>query len=521
VAAEPKLPEPPKLTEFRPLTKLPWSAADPNGPVTLQEEALRSIFRESDDLVRYRVLTSYLRRMPVEELGRVLDWCIEFEGAQMPDYLLSYFIPIWAERDPKACLERVKFMVKLVALDDSGWLRYDHWAQPRIEIREPGLVRSSKFWVARDSLLTFPTGLARSAVGQIEREGLQREFSLTWFRRFDGWPGEPIFDPDYLGAETKPDTASAFELPISKLEEACRNIQSVRDGAFYEIGVRRRLVAEPARALELVEEIEGKVWKPESWKKDVPFPAPIVCSCEPSVEFLQIWAEVDMPAMLRWSDSLSEEKKTLAMSAKGLLLSRVDAPLREHWLQEAAKNKRDTELLLGHWVRWDFQSAWKAARENGDLDLLITIGRDALLGDKSEPENLRHARSLALAKIDVSTLPADAQDVMMYKTCVYLMEGWGNINIGETARYGTDLLLKTGHVPRNILIGLFKGGSDYGDGARGDGDVLDRTFCSLRVWAVTRPDEMKAWLATMKDAEMREALTWLLENPWGTGDPEE
>jgi hypothetical protein len=28
---------------------------------------------------------------------------------------------------------------------------------------------------------------------------------------------------------------------------------------------------------------------------------------------------------------------------------------------------------------------------------------------------------------------------------------------------------------------------------------------------------MRAWLTTMKDKEMRAALTWLLENPWGTG----
>ena len=49
----------------------------------------------------------------------------------------------------------------------------------------------------------------------------------------------------------------------------------------------------------------------------------------------------------------------------------------------------------------------------------------------------------------------------------------------------------------------------------GDDAILDRTFCSLRVWAVVRPAEMRAWLGTLKDKELRESLTWLLEHPWG------
>jgi hypothetical protein len=50
--------------------------------------------------------------------------------------------------------------------------------------------------------------------------------------------------------------------------------------------------------------------------------------------------------------------------------------------------------------------------------------------------------------------------------------------------------------------------------------MIDRTFCALRVWAVVKPDEMKKWIATLDDAEMRKALTWLLEHPWGIGSAE-
>ena len=34
-------------------------------------------------------------------------------------------------------------------------------------------------------------------------------------------------------------------------------------------------------------------------------------------------------------------------------------------------------------------------------------------------------------------------------------------------------------------------------------------------WSKLR--EMKAWIATIKEPDMRKALTWLLEHPWGTG----
>lgn len=50
--------------------------------------------------------------------------------------------------------------------------------------------------------------------------------------------------------------------------------------------------------------------------------------------------------------------------------------------------------------------------------------------------------------------------------------------------------------------------------------MIDRTFCALRTWAVVRPDEMKIWIATLKEKDLRTALTWLVENPWGTGHEE-
>jgi hypothetical protein len=85
--------------------------------------------------------------------------------------------------------------------------------------------------------------------------------------------------------------------------------------------------------------------------------------------------------------------------------------------------------------------------------------------------------------------------------------------VGETARYGLDFMLKSDYASREELIKLFSGDDDFAS----DADMIDRTFCALRVWAVTKPDQMKAWIATLKEEDLRKALTWLLENPCGTG----
>jgi hypothetical protein len=91
------------------------------------------------------------------------------------------------------------------------------------------------------------------------------------------------------------------------------------------------------------------------------------------------------------------------------------------------------------------------------------------------------------------------------------MEQWDSMDVASAARFGFEYLLRTQYAPRDGLILFFSGQDIYG---REDG-MIDRTFCALRVWAVTRPEEMRKWIKTVHDAEMRKALTWLFEHPHG------
>ena len=75
------------------------------------------------------------------------------------------------------------------------------------------------------------------------------------------------------------------------------------------------------------------------------------------------------------------------------------------------------------------------------------------------------------------------------------MESWGGIDIGEAARHGLEFMLATDYAPKKGLLRFFGGEDVYPDEER----MIDRTFCALRVWAVVKPDQMKAWIATLKE----------------------
>jgi hypothetical protein len=92
-----------------------------------------------------------------------------------------------------------------------------------------------------------------------------------------------------------------------------------------------------------------------------------------------------------------------------------------------------------------------------------------------------------------------------------IMEQWDTISTSEAARFGFKLLTLTGYAPREGLIRFFSGEDIYA----GEDGMVDRTFGALRIWAVMNPSEMRTWISEVEDAEMRKALTWLLEHPWG------
>jgi len=167
-------------------------------------------------------------------------------------------------------------------------------------------------------------------------------------------------------------------------------------------------------------------------------------------------------------------------------------------------------LLLG-WAEWDLLPGLDAALATNELGMIEVMSVMAPVGPfGGGPANAAHYNLGLIKQFDASRLPKVMRDDH-YPNWEEIMEVWGDIDIGEAARYGLDFMLRNRYVPRENLIRLFSGDDKYAV----DGNMIDRTFCALRVWAVVRPKEMKAWIATQPDKRMRTALTWLLEHPWG------
>jgi len=203
-----------------------------------------------------------------------------------------------------------------------------------------------------------------------------------------------------------------------------------------------------------------------------------------------------------------------ALRVKGFLMSRVDASTRERWLAEAKSSVEDddrTAHLMHAWAGWDPKGALEAAVARKDPEIISEVADEASRGPWSgRPYNTGHFGLGVIKDFDVMTIPPDIRPAAR-EQWYQILEYWGDIDIGETARYGLNYLLRTDYAPRDRLIRFFSGDDDYPD----EGDMIDRTFCALRVWAVVQPKGMQTWIATLKDPEMQKALTWLLQNPWG------
>jgi len=344
--------------DFEQLTSLPWKGADEP-----MENVLETIFREPNIEIRYPVLAAYLRTLPVAQLSRAFDLCIVLEGTQSPDELVAFFLKIWAQRDPRKCWERTRSLFGLVFEDD--WLSYDSWKErPRIVVQNMAAVRASRYRLVPSALQSFPLGADRATLGKSERVRILKEFTDKWFRAFGTWPGysQPS-DPRYKDPERDGELNSAFSMGVDQLRSPTAGSAN-NSVILFEIGLRRWLRTEPAAALQVIQRAQETKWPPRFLGQLESRPA------GPSTELFVIWATADLPAMIRWADSLEPQQgNSLATRAKGFLMSRIDAATRQRWLAGAKAADPDEEgssWLMLHWAAWDPKAALDEAVASGN-----------------------------------------------------------------------------------------------------------------------------------------------------------
>ncbi len=496
-----------KPTDFEPLTGLPWKWPGAN-----MESILNAIFREPDLEIRYAVLAEYLRILPARQLGKMFDLSMVLEGTNHPDRLITIILPVWAKREPVACWKRTRELFRLVGIED-GWLDYDSWKERnRITVQDHEAIQTSPFWIEhRESLVAFCEGVDESAIPKVERVRLMKEFANLWLSVFGTWPGSGN-RPVEMGRSL----LEMFECPSSFLQLAdyydSIEKNSSTTAAVFTIVTRRRLELEPQSGPELVKQRTTKKWPSRPGEPEQP-------SLRAPIDLLIIWARVDLEGFIRWTESLDIQKDEIAAIAEGFLMSRVDSNTRDRWLTKAKSREAEggTLQLLSEWAKWDPTNALKEAVSTNEAETISEVAEMAAYGPfGGQPFNSSHFGMRVIKDFDLSILPKEVRDGLIGEWGITIMEQWGDIAIGEAARYGLDFMLRNNYAPRKNLMKLFSGDDRFSS----DSDMIDRTFCALRVWAVVRPREMKAWIGTIKEANMRKALTWLLEHPWGTGPKE-
>jgi hypothetical protein len=487
-----------KPSEFKPIIEIPWKESDAK-----LDDVLRRIYREPNLFVRYAILAEYLKVIPVEQLGIALDKCIELEGTENPDDLVALVVTVWAERDPERCWVRVKSLLRLVGMDE-GWLCYDGWTKrPRITVQDLKAIRSSKFWIEKRALSGFPAAMEQSKAKESVRLRLLKEFELTWVAAFGSLPVD--HSQEYP-------TAGKQLIKILKLPAEPSIVSHIVDSepdaeAAFGVALRRLIDATPAAAADIIKMGDEKKWPPlPETTKDRYF--------EPPIELLMLWADRDLPGMIKWVEAQDASENRYALAARGLLMTRIDEATRKRWLAEA-KTGDNTDYhsgLIQSWAEWDPKAGVDAAMSLQDpAEIAGTVISAAYGPWYGLPWNTCHYGLSVIRDYKFPDLENNVT-VAILSDGYSIMELWGCIDIDETARFGMKWLLQ-GYAPRKGLILFFTGHDIYPD----EGNVIDRTFCALRVWAVVRPDEMKKWISTLKDEEIRKALTWLLKNPWGTG----
>lgn len=476
-----------KPLDFQPLTSLPWKT----NPDASSADQLKRIFLESDSDIRSPVLAAYLRQIPATDLEVAFDTCLQLEGTQCPRGLVAFFLPIWSERDPHSAWKRVE---PLFQLQEHHWLSFDRWGRDKIAFRNLKAMRESTFWMDPRWLENFLAGLDRSSVPASEKAALKKAFMARWSPIYDS---SPSTYPTQDGLDHELEVSGlleAFDIAPEHISaEIHRSIQKKQTAAL-KVLMRRWLIWKPDKAVLIAAMAE----KPE----DLP------------VEFLLLWLHLAPETLSEWVETQMSFNRP-DLRAMGMILSRLDEKMRQTRLSQI--KEADPEVwqnLLYHWAPWDPQAAMAAAVASKKPSIISQMPDAMVFGFGRGSLNAhRHGLSV-LRDFDLSSLPK-ADKYIIFENWYMLMEYWGIVDLGESARYGLHFLLTTGYAPREDLIKLFSGDDAFSS----DSDMIDRTFCALRMWAVLQPEAMKAWIATQKDADMSKALTWLLEHPWGGGQP--
>jgi hypothetical protein len=484
-----------KPTDYQPIVSTPW---EPTG--ASPDLVVRRIYLEPTHGLRMGLLAGYLGLVPLIDMDHVFDLAMSLEGMERPDDTANLILRIWAERAPEPAWIKTKQLFKRVGVEGSS-LGYAGWDHGRIKVVNQEQIQLAGYRLQSNTLIAFPAGVDASDLEGGRKVKFLKLFNEEWYSHFDRWP---FSTPHRLGG------AASYSRIFDARGESLKHLDGgIRHGpaaqSTYELILRRRLVDDVKQARGLIEEMaqqgfEAGSTQVRSERRDRPSPA-----------FLLLWARADQEDLLKWANEIADSRPEEAWLAKCILMSFVDAETRAKWGRSII-GVDDFEYRIETLAAWEPELAVTLALESSSPHLIGEVLRSAGFGpwDQMCFDTCKHGLNFAQS-FDVSRIPKGLHGEALGMGCTMLMEQWGDVDSGQCARFGMRITLLVGDVSRDEMLKTLRGEIMSAD----DDGVWDRTFCALRMWAIMRPTEMKAWIAKQPEHDMRESLIWLLEHPWG------
>lgn len=455
------------------------------------DSAIPWILADRNPSVRSGLMRSWFEALPVEHYPEAAGLLWETDGLQVSP-MASWILGRWAAMDYRSAWASVEPMLEIATNDHF----VDNWIERLVGPADPGMLADSGLWPRPDHLVRFLSAMETSGGLHVpEGRSISKSFRTRFEERFPG-----VLEDRYPGGErTEPDpgrladarlllTCPEEELPVLLQVDALED-----NWPAVVFGLRRWARVAPMEALR--GRRHGQAW-----------------------EVLRTWGEHDIAGLVAsWRD-LEESLHDYALAA--LLLSGGEQEREEAFviIREA---RDDDEAPFGHGSPLEPVAG-------ADLDLALDLFRrlypeldsyeaadlfGAILGNAFYDFESFAVRDRARALL----VSGEAHP---HDDCAYiLMEEWGDIDVGEAARFGVDWHRRS--IAR--APGLSESEREFHQswtkrhlaevwsGKRNplDASMDDRTYGVLRKWALCEPLEMMKWIQTVDDPELATALLWL------------
>jgi hypothetical protein len=513
-------------SDFAPMTELPWTEEGTPLP-----KVIATIYRDPRPGVRYAVLAEYLRHIPLPGFNEAFTLCTEFEGTQDPGLVVHLILSIWAQRDPEAAWKKAMELLELSVVqgEPSG---LERWDGPKLVVANAKALRASKFYLNADCATGFLDGIEerwkRGIKDNTPTRARRIEMLKAFYQRYVEICAAP---PPRLAERNDPALYDPYQIrhpemviEMFKCKTADLPGKLVATGTSIEaaeVAAGRWLAAQPAKATKIIDALYSKK------AKILPLGPPMGAEEHEwlrwvnatSFWFVPLWKRVDQPGMLKWIEAQTKGSDLL-YAAHGVMMSETDAETRKRWIKRVDVHDTPPDhlpyLLVYHWAVWNPDDALKAINVSHD-ESAVTAVFESLYSEDATPWNLSPWRIKFAAELEWEKHPFMVRQIL---GSVDMMEQWIHVDVGAAARLAFKAITAPEaqeQFPRAKLIEGFAGAETFST----DRDALDeQCFGALRFWAMWKPDEMRAWITTVQGEDMRTALTWLLEHPWGAGaDP--